>query len=213
MRLLAAICVVLIAPPLRVGATDVGYRIETPRTDADGIPMSAARLCIGFSSSTVCYTPPALNPPFGLHPEAEGITLSDGSRLVLFRAESWAGGSGSVTHFALLDSRSGNLLNLLPDIRLSNQSELRIWKSPAKSSMPLVVTAEYIWAEGETHFSRHRYRITTYSYDDADGRYVERDKYVTERKYPGLDEADSITVLEVEKTTVLGRLQSKAVHR
>lgn len=48
--------------------------------------------------------------------------------------------------------------------------------------MPVLVTADFVWSEGETHFSQHRYRITSYVYDKQAGRYVQRDQGESRRE-------------------------------
>ena len=58
------------------------------------------------------------------------------------------------------------LINLLPNVRVTNQSEYHFWNLPALSAMPVLVTADFVWSEGETHFSQHRSRITSYVYNE-----------------------------------------------
>ena len=186
------------------------YRVLDGQTDSDGFPTTAARLCIGSATTEQCYTPPPPKPPlppFGLNATARDVKLTTGATLVLFTAESSAGGSGSLTSIALLENRSGQLIDLLPTVTVTNQSEYRVWNLPTISAMPILITADYVWSAGETHFARHRYRITGYVYDKQAGRYVQRSEYVTEKKYVGLDERDAIRVLEPEKAMILKRLQ------
>lgn len=76
--------------------------------------------------------------------------------------------------------------------------------------MPVFVTAEFNWADGEGHFGEHRYTITSYIYNRQVGRYLKADSFVTGKKYPGLDSADTIKVLESEKRTILARLRRPA---
>ena len=204
--LLATTWLLLNAPTV-FGQSSSAYRIINSSTDSDGIPTTASKLCIGPIATERCYAPPAQNPPFGLGPKAQEMKIGTGERVILFTAESFAGGSGSLTILALLVERAGILENLLPKVTITNQSEYRLWKLPRISTSPMLVTADYLWRDGETHFAPHRYRITVYLYDNKVGRYSKRDQYVTTKKYPGLDEVDSVTVLEPEKTAIVARLK------
>ena len=188
------------------------YRVVNGRTDADGFPTTSAQLCIKSGTVDQCYSPPSPEsplPPFGLNATARALKLATGAALIVFTAESSSGGSGSLTSIALLENRNGQLINLLPNVGLTNQSEHHFWNLPAVSAMPVLVTADFVRSEGETHFSPHRYRITSFVYDRQGGRYVQRDQYVTEKKHPGLDDVDNIDVLAPEKTSIVRRLQNR----
>jgi hypothetical protein len=186
------------------------YRVLNGQADSGGFPKTAARLCIGSGATEQCYTPPARGPglpPFGLNAKAQEVKLTTGSTLILFTAKSAAGGSGSLTILALLDNRSGRLVNLLPTVTVTEQSEYRLWNLPVISAVPILVTADFVWANDESHFAEHRYRITGYVYDKQSGRYLERDQYVTQKNYAGLGSSDMVNVLEPEKATIVQRLQ------
>ncbi|MGB6194565.1 MAG: hypothetical protein WBF42_19025, partial [Terracidiphilus sp.] len=128
--------------------------------------------------------------------------------LTLFSAMFSGCGSGTLTDFSLLAVQDGEFVNLLPIVRLSNQSELRIWNERALSSLPVILTADFLWniKEGETHFSGHHYQIDVYVFDDANERYFREVSYQTVRKYPGLDEANSLRVIESERQAILAKL-------
>lgn len=213
----SAVVAILLLAIGAMGQTVAPYRVLQGDTDADGIPTTAARLCIGQGITEHCYVPPTPKitgttlPPFGLDAKVRPIGIANGGSLILFTAESSSGGSGSLTILALLDIRGGRLQNLLPEVKISNQSEYRLWNLPNISAMPVVVTADFIWDfdKGETHFAHHRYCITSFVYDKQAGRYLQRDQYVTGKKYPGLDDADEIKVLEPERATVLAKLQRR----
>jgi hypothetical protein len=191
------------------------YHVLQGETDPDGVPTTAARLCIGRGTTEHCYVPPTPKitgttlPPFGLDAKARPVEMASGGSLVLFTAESSSGGSGSLTVLALLDIRGGRLQDLLPEVKVTNQSEYRFWNLPNISVMPVLVTADYVWADGETHFAHHRYRITSFLYDKQTGRYLQRNQYVTGKKYPGLDAAEEIKVLEPERASILAKLQRR----
>ena len=74
--------------------------------------------------------------------------------------------------------------------------------------MPVVITADFIWAEGETHFAAHRYTVSAYLFDESSGKYTRQLKYVTSRKYPGIDNADAVNALRPERNTILQKLTS-----
>jgi hypothetical protein len=192
-----------------VGQSAALYRVVNGETDSDGFPTTPARVCIGSGGAEDCYTPPPRDPPFGLNAKTQDVKLATGITLILFMADSSAGGSGSLSIIALLENHDGHLQNLLPKVTVSEQSEYGIWNLPNISAMPILVTADYVWAEGETHFAHHRYRISSYVYDKQAGRYAERDQFVTVKKYPGLDDTDAIKVLEPEKAKIVTRLQRK----
>ena len=180
------------------------YTVIPGNLDSDGLPTSSAKLCVHTQGRNDCYTPPSKEYAFGLN--ARAIDLKEWDGLTIFTAEFSGGGSGTLTHIALFDlRRTGSLSNLLPDIALSNQSEFRTWNIPQVSEMPIVATADFVWEKGESHFARHRYTISTYLYDV--NKYVRADQYVTGLKYPGLDDADKINVLESERPHILDRVK------
>jgi len=90
---------------------------------------------------------------------------------------------------------------------VTEQGEYRFWGEPSVSDTALLVLADYVFGDGETHFSAHSFRIDSYVFSSEVRHYQLRDEYVTSKKYPSLDEVDSITVLEQEKPEVLRRLQ------
>jgi len=185
-----------------------GQKVEITEsgTTPDGVePKGPAKICL--VSSGTCFIPPNSEPQFGFSPEAKIVQLSPKQQALLFTAVASASGSGSLTLLALLDIRNGSLENLLPDVRISEQGEYKIWNEPSISRTALVVTADYLWGDGETHFSRHRFKIRTYAFGTSASRYDLRDEYLTSKKYPSLDEADKITVLEQEKAEILARLR------
>src|SRR6266849_6466767 len=71
---------------------------------------------------------------------------------------------------------------------------------------PKNVTATYEWGDGETHFSAHRFRISTYVFGHQLQNYTLQDEYITAKKYASFDQADKITVLQNEKSEILTRL-------
>jgi hypothetical protein len=197
------------------------YRVIQGDLDADGFPTTSARLCLGATGTTHCYTPPSGEYAFGLEPKTQVVAKLGGKDLILFTATFSGGGSGLLTNFALLTTRNDELVNLLPEVQLTNQSEYRLWNLPRISGMPVLATADFIWDfkamkesnyTEETHFSRHRYTINVYIFDPKNGRYLQRLSYATTKKYPGLDDGDGIRVLNAERTAILARLQPGRSH-
>ena len=128
--------------------------------DCPAATDSAAKVCL--RPSGVCYIPPKRTPPYGFEPKAKVVNLNAKQDAILFSAVSSACGSGSLTYLALLDIRYGQLDNLLSDITVSNQGEYKIWSERGLSDSAILLVADALWGDGETHFSRHRFRISTY---------------------------------------------------
>lgn len=183
------------------GATD-------PGEFADCFPKAPARICLGDTGEDRCYALPTdKDYIFGLGPKAEPAGRFKGQELILFSATFSGCGSGTLTSYALLMRKDGEFVNLLPKMELTNQSELRLWSLPSISNLPVVMTADFIWGSGETHFSTHRYVVRTYVFSAATGKYAEKLHYITHKKYPGLDEADDIKVLDAERSAIMDRLR------
>ncbi len=195
-----------------LGATVCGaqYRIVPGDSDADGCAGNRpARICEGASDSAHCYSPmKEKDYVFGLEPKSERVGNLEGEPLTLFTAMSSGCGSGTLTDFSLLAIRDGEFVNLLPAVRLTNQSEYKFWNLPQVSKLPVLVTADFVWdfKAKETHFAAHRYRIAAYVFDSGASRYSPRVSYVTKKKYSGLDERDRISVLGPEKPEILAKL-------
>ncbi|MFI5089065.1 MAG: hypothetical protein ACHP7P_03285 [Terriglobales bacterium] len=105
-----------------------GQKVEITEsgTTPDGVePKGPAKICL--VSSGTCFIPPNSEPQFGFSPEAKIVQLSPKQQVLLFTAVASASGSGSLTLLALLDIRNGSLENLLPDVRISEQGEYKIW--------------------------------------------------------------------------------------
>jgi len=186
-------------------------------TEMGCMPTTPARICLGTAGTTHCYAPPSdKDYIFGLEPKATSVGQLDGHELTLFTAVFSGCGSGTLTHFSLLTVRDGEFINLLPKVELTNQSEYKLWSLPQFSSLPVLVTADFIWDfeamqksyyTRETHFAPHRYRVDAYVYDAKSGQYIQKVHYETTKKYPGLDDADEIQVLDTERPTILARMR------
>ncbi len=106
---------------------------------------------------------------------------------VLAQAEMSYGGSGSATQYALWAYHGyTDRFEPLATFQISEQGELQfIVDGPLAGC---VVTAEYVWGAGETHFGRHRFAVTVHRLDPVTLTYSDALKYVTAAKYPSLDE-------------------------
>jgi len=197
------------------------YRVFPGKQDSGRLPTSPARICLGASGTDHCYAPPSDKYAFGLDPKARKIAQIDGRDITLFTATFSGGGSGDLTSLALLEERAGELVDLLPVVQLTNQSEYKFWSLPDFSSLPVLVTADFVWDfkameasnyTEETHFAHHRYGISVYIYDEKTQRFLERIDYITRKKYAGLDDVDSIHVLSAERSVILAKLGQALTH-
>jgi hypothetical protein len=199
----------VVAMSVCAGACVAQYRVLPGALDARGLPTAPARICLAASVSGHCYAPPSDKFAFGLEPKAQTVGNINGEDLILFTASFSGGGSGRLTHFAILKQLSSDLVDVLPPVQLTNQSEYKVWSLPQFSNLPVLVTADYIWdiETEETHFSAHRYHIEVFVFDAQSGRYVQVLHYGTSKKYPGLDDVDAIAVLDAEKPAILAKLK------
>jgi hypothetical protein len=191
-------------------ACSAQYRLLPGEANSDGcLPTTPARICLGHTGTEHCYTPPNdKSYVFGLEPKALAVGQLNGHELTLFSSMFYGCGSGTLTSYALLTVNHCEFVNLLPEVELTNQSEFKLWNLPQFSHLPVLVTADFIWEfeAGETHFAPHRYRIEAFVFNAKSGRYLQRVRYETTKKYPGLDEVDEIRVLTAERPTILGNI-------
>ncbi|MEI9980949.1 MAG: hypothetical protein WDN23_18480 [Edaphobacter sp.] len=190
------------------------FRLIQGKMDSDNLPISGAKLCLlkpenncysmpsnaGYSSSSVVYH-------YGLNPRSERLSLTGGGSLVFFSARFSGGGSGTLDSLAILQYESdGKIVNLLPFVGLTNQSDRALWNIREASSFPILVTADFNWMEEEAHFAKHFYTVNVYHFDAQSHRYAKVFSYRTSKQYPGLDDADRVNVLKPEKAEILRRL-------
>ena len=189
------------------------FRLIPGNIDSDGLPTSGAKLCLlepandcyqmpsntGYSSGSVVYS-------YGLDPRSERLSLKSGGSLAFFSAQFSGRGSGTLDSLAILRyENDGEIVNLLPFVGLTNQSERAAWFIPA-SSFPILVTADFVWMKGETHFATHFYTVAAYLFDIKNDRYAKAFSYQTSKKYPGLDQVNQVRVLNPEREEILRRL-------
>jgi hypothetical protein len=179
---------------------------------------TGAKLCVTVATRTSCYIAKVNGKPFPIKPEWRAISVTGRpgvARYLLYTALREPFFSRQDKHMALLalDSGRGDLRDVLPPIILSEQSEYSIWQDNRFSPLPIVTTADFQWdIEKETHFGPHQYRVNTYLYDDK-GKYVVTDSYLTERRYPGLDDASQIAVIWGEMNTLRQHLAERSTDQ
>lgn len=121
------------------------------------------------------------------------------------------GGSGEVQLISLLvpDMKKAKWKNLLPEIYITNLGEWKFLKCPLLSQRKLLVTADFIFSEEETHYSSHKYRIRIYNYSQKENNYILFDEYETNKKYYPLegDMPPIESVINQEMKEILSRLK------
>jgi hypothetical protein len=193
-----------------------------PANAADCLPQTPASICLGATGTEHCYALPSVKDfIFGLEPRAIPVGQLDSVELTLFTAVYSACGSGTLTKFTLLTVRDGEFVNLLPDVELSNQSDYKLWSLPEFSSLPILVTADFIWNYEdmrksnfieETHAAPHRYRMNAYVYDTKSRRYLQRVHFDTSKMYSGIQDAEEINIVDAEKAVILAKLQKNRTN-
>jgi len=122
-------------------------------------------------------------------------------------------GSGYTQLVALLvpDVKKGKFKNLLPQISITNLGEWQFIKFPLLSQWKVLVTADFILGERETHYSSHKYRICLYTYSQKEQKYRIFDKYETKERYDPLegDVTPLAPVIEQEMGEIISRLKGK----
>jgi hypothetical protein len=191
--------------------------------DTDGIsPASGAKLCT-LQTRTVCFTmPPQLGKKpinveyeFGLNPVSERLPIQGGGSVIFFLATFSGGGSGMLERAALLRYQpDGSVVNLLPYVAVTDQSQRQMWTLPQVSPYPVLVTADFIWdfAAKETHFGQHFYQVSAYRYDPAVDRYTQAFTFKTRKRYAGAD-VKRVEVLGPEREEILKRLHFSKADR
>lgn len=189
------------------------------RSDADGFPLTGASLCL-LEHKNICYQLPSHTtaPPgkttyeFGLEPKAERLNILGGGSWVFFSGMFSGGGSGTLDRLAVLrfqpSATGGKIENLLPFVGVTNSSDRAMWNLPQISPYPVLVLADFVWGEGESHFAPHFYTVEAWTYSPRDDKYFKALSYRTSRRYEGLDSTDSIKVLNPERPEILRRLSA-----
>jgi hypothetical protein len=189
------------------------FKLVPGETDADGTPLTGAKVCLNGPLYT-CYPMSSLTRgdmtyQFGLDPHATAIATPGPGPWLLFDATFSGGGSGTLTKFEIIRSEGTYLVGVLSGVALTNVSDFKIWHEPSISPYPLVVSADFVWGKGETHFARHFYVVEVRRYDPVEREYMRVLSYRTSRKYSGGD-STPIRVIAPERVHILRRL--RALH-
>lgn len=133
----------------------------------------------------------------------------EAEKAVLFVPRYSGGGSGSLyllTAWAY-EKNSRRFINLLPKATcITEQGEFRFISFPEIEVGSVLITADYLWGDGETHFSPHRYEIAMYAFVQKRG-FVLAGSYITDRKYKSLEDTDKVDVIGHENENILKHLK------
>ena len=173
--------------------------IISPGHTADGFPTGPASVCLDGPPKRLCYTAPK---GFGNNAKVELVRLGKDMPALLFTAETGVVDGWSI-HIALLGERLDPVL--LFD-HVDNQSQHAFWREATISSQTMFLLAEYAQDSDEFHYGRHRYIISAYFPNRANGGgiYLLEDRYMTARAY---DLGAGADVLGSEKPEILARLR------
>jgi len=185
----------------------------------DGFPITGATLCI-LGQKDLCYQMPSatsaddahVTQQFGLNPHAERYSVPGGGSWVLFSAMYYAGGSTSRTRLAMLryqsDGTAATIVNLLPDLVVTDISDYDMWLVPQISPYPMLVDADYFWdpTSTEPQSSPHNFNVTVWKFDPQQDHYVQAFTYRTTKKYLGGSRVSPTGVLRPERDEILLRL-------
>lgn len=188
------------------------YYLSNGEKNADGDKWATpAQLCMDSNGTDRCYLSKVKGYNYGDDASAKEITLSGGSRLLLFTADNYTTGNTFSTTVALLANRDGQLSNLLPEI--IDSDEYRFWMLPEISNMPVFVNAYFFWdmsasygsPDFECHACPHRVDIASYVYSKDTNCYVEYDDFRTPTKHlwPPYEKS----VLDSEKTEIVSNIK------
>ena len=208
------ISVFFVALALSASAWSTGaqMRIIPGDTNEDGCSgRKSAQLCLDQPGVEQCFTlPPDKDYVFGLEPRIERVGKWRNQPLLLFSATFSGCGSGQLTEYALLAESKQGLVNLLPKVELTELSEHHMWDLPNVSSLPVLVTADYVWdfKAGETHFGDHHYRVEAFTFNAGVTLYEKRLSYVTAKRYPSEREGPDVSILATERPAILAGLKS-----
>ena len=120
---------------------------------------------------------------------------------VLFVPMFHAGGSGALSLITLwvFNEQATKFVNILPVVTITNLGGYKILHHRDDRLDGTLVIADFIWAEGEAHFDKHKYEIRVYRYNKDANIFEEVDSFVTEEKYPDTEEKYNIIRHEMKK--------------
>lgn len=127
------------------------------------------------------------------------LTVIPTPHLVEFVAEFSGGGSGTLRQISFWRyEKATDSFSQAGLVTLTEQGEYKLVDR-------VLITADARWGEGESHFSPHRFDITVYRYAPGSG-YAKAFSYLTDKKYPSLDDTDTIDVISYELPEIKKRL-------
>jgi hypothetical protein len=143
---------------------------------------------------------------FGLDPCSERLPLATGGSWVFFAGTFSGGGSGWLERLAVLRYDGDSIINLMPFKTVTNISDRAMWTVPNASPYPILVDADFIWSDGESHFEPHFYMVEAWLFDSRSDHYVRAFSYRTTKKYDG--DMRKPHVLGPERDEILRRLHN-----
>ncbi len=131
--------------------------------------------------------------------------------VIKFAAQFSGGGSGWLNQISFWRfDRNRDTFQKAGQITLTEQGEYEwLEHNPQRS---VLVTADARWDEGETHFSAHKFYIQIYRLTAQDGL-KKTLSYISQSKYPGLDEVDEVDVISHETAEIKRRLAADDLSR
>lgn len=125
--------------------------------------------------------------------------------VIQFAAQFSGGGSGWLNQVSFWRfDRNRDTFQKAGQITLTEQGEYK-WLEGGPQQRVLVA-ADAQWGDGETHFSTHKFHIQVYQFTARDGL-KKTLNYITQSKYPGLDEVEEVDVISHETDEIMRRLQ------
>lgn len=161
---------------------------EQKDLDELGGDTRPAKICVTEGAAGSCYIARARETNFAQGAQASTVNVGDGRVAILFQVDyQRINDEWRLVTVLGVDSH-GKLVNLLPVLVISMQDNFSVWGDKQASGGELITAAQYLWSSlEETHFSPHRYRMSTYRFCPNRGRYLLADRFITRKKFNGLD--------------------------
>ncbi len=110
----------------------------------------------------------------------------------------------------IYDVKKDRFVNIVPDeVSVTSQDEYAIVPVGIGGIESVLVTAHYRWGRDEIHFDRHFYRISIYAYSPMGGFQLVG-HYMTEKKYPSLEDTSVINVIGPETDNIKAFISANA---
>jgi hypothetical protein len=124
---------------------------------------------------------------------------------VLFVAKFMGGGSGTLDLVTLwvFNEETKKFVNIPPELTITGQGEYKVLTKAESSLEGVLVIADFIWADGETHFDAHKYLIKIYEYDPKENAYkpLTGGEFVTREKY-GIEDKGNTEAIDDEMANI-----------